>query len=294
MPRNGSGTYTLPEPAFVAGTVISSAAVNDDLSDIATALTGSLPRDGQAAMTGQLKSTDGSLLLPGFAFSNDLNTGIYRPGDDQLSIVVGGVQVGLFTSGGLQGVLPVGCILDYAGATTPSLFILCYGQNISRTTYALLFAAIGTTYGAGDGSTTFGLPDLRGRATFGKDNMGGVAAGALTTTYYTTNPTTLGAYGGQQQNQLITSNLPAYTPTGGISISDSGHLHTVPLVNSGQLVTSGSGSAGQGVVPNPTNTGTAFTGIGATFIGNSQGGSSLAFTNVAPGMITNKIIYAGA
>lgn len=54
MPRNGAGTYTLPEAPFVAGTAISSSAVNSDFSDIASAMTASVARDGQAAMTGPL------------------------------------------------------------------------------------------------------------------------------------------------------------------------------------------------------------------------------------------------
>jgi len=57
---------------------------------------------------------------------------------------------------------PPGIILPYGGTTSPnSSFLLLAGQNVSRTTYALLFAVLGTTFGAGDGSTTFGLPDTR-------------------------------------------------------------------------------------------------------------------------------------
>lgn len=56
---------------------------------------------------------------------------------------------------------------------------MCFGQAVSRTTYAALFAAIGTAYGAGDGSTTFNVPDMRGRVAAGKDDMGGTAAGRL-------------------------------------------------------------------------------------------------------------------
>src|SRR5215475_1863724 len=66
------------------------------------------------------------------------------------------------------------CIVEsYAGPTAPAGSLLCYGQPISRTAYAGLFATLGTTYGAGDGSTTFNLPDLRGRVTAGKSDMGG-------------------------------------------------------------------------------------------------------------------------
>lgn len=63
--------------------------------------------------------------------------------------------------------------------TAPAGWLLCDGSAVSRTTYAGLFAVIGTWYGVGDGSTTFNLPDLRGRVVAGKDDMGGNAAGRL-------------------------------------------------------------------------------------------------------------------
>jgi microcystin-dependent protein len=58
--------------------------------------------------------------------------------------------------------VPTGTILSLAQATTPTGYLLCDGSAVSRTTYSNLFAAIGTTYGAGNGTTTFNLPDLRG------------------------------------------------------------------------------------------------------------------------------------
>lgn len=74
-------------------------------------------------------------------------------------------------------------------STDPTGWLRCYGQAVSRTTYAALFAAIGTAFGAGDGTTTFNVPDLRGRAVAGKDDMGGSSAGRLniSTTGNTTN-----------------------------------------------------------------------------------------------------------
>lgn len=57
---------------------------------------------------------------------------------------------------------PIGAIMPYGGATAPSGWFLCQGQAVSRTTYAELFAVIGTAFGTGDGSTTFNLPDFRG------------------------------------------------------------------------------------------------------------------------------------
>jgi microcystin-dependent protein len=60
-------------------------------------------------------------------------------------------------------VVPVGSILPFAGRFAPDGWLLCNGQEVSRTTYTNLYAAIGTTYGTGDGSTTFNLPDCNGR-----------------------------------------------------------------------------------------------------------------------------------
>lgn len=112
---------------------------------------------------------------------------------------------------------PVGSIIDFAGATAPSGWLLCTGQDVSRTTYSALFVVIGTVYGTGDGSTTFNLPDLRGRASFGKDNMGGSAANRVTAGISGISGVTLGAGGGSQATQLH-----SHTAT----VTDPGHNHS--------------------------------------------------------------------
>jgi microcystin-dependent protein len=67
-------------------------------------------------------------------------------------------------------IVPTGLIIPYAGSTAPSAnWLICNGSAVSRTTYAALFAVCSTAYGNGDGSTTFNLPDLTGRAPFGKN-----------------------------------------------------------------------------------------------------------------------------
>ena len=71
----------------------------------------------------------------------------------------------------------IGQVIFMAGANAPSGFLKCNGQLVSRTTYASLFAVIGTTYGAGDGSTTFKLPDCRGEFLRGLDDGRGVDTG---------------------------------------------------------------------------------------------------------------------
>ncbi|MBF0532623.1 MAG: tail fiber protein [Candidatus Omnitrophica bacterium] len=73
-----------------------------------------------------------------------------------------------------------------SNAAPPAGWLLCAGQEVSRTTYAALFAVINTAFGAGNGVDTFRLPDLRGRTIVGKDDMGGPAAGVLSNKWGTT------------------------------------------------------------------------------------------------------------
>lgn len=110
--------------------------------------------------------------------------------------------------------VPIGCILDYAGAgTVPTNYLYCYGQAVSRATYASLFTAIGTNWGVGDGTTTFNLPDLRGRVTAGKDDMGGTSANRLTGLTGGVNGDNLAAAGGEESHILTTAEISAHTHT---------------------------------------------------------------------------------
>jgi microcystin-dependent protein len=99
--------------------------------------------------------------------------------------------------------VPAGAMMSFAGGTAPEGWLLCHGQAVGRTTYAGLFSALGTAYGTGDGSTTFNLPDLRGRTPIGLDNMGGSAANRITNSA----ADVLGGNGG----------LESRTPAGSIS-----------------------------------------------------------------------------
>lgn len=78
--------------------------------------------------------------------------------------------------------VPAGVIVAFGGTVAPSGYLLCNGQAVSRTTYADLYAAIGTAYGSGNGSTTFNVPDLRGRFLRGVDGGTGRDTGAATRT----------------------------------------------------------------------------------------------------------------
>lgn len=106
-----------------------------------------------------------------------------------------------------------GHMAPYAGATAPPGWLLCYGQAISRSTYAALFLAIGTVHGAGDGATTFNVPDMRGRTVAGKDDMGGAAANRLTSGGSGITGTTLGAAGGTETHTLSIAQLASHSHT---------------------------------------------------------------------------------
>lgn len=103
---------------------------------------------------------------------------------------------------------PIGSVLPYAGTTAPSGWLLCSGQAVSRSLYDKLFDVIGTSFGTGDGSTTFNLPDLRGRAVAGKDNMGGISANRLTGQSGGLNGDILGASGGSERHTLTSTEVP--------------------------------------------------------------------------------------
>ena len=74
--------------------------------------------------------------------------------------------------------LPSGVMMDYAGTSAPTGWLMCDGRAVLRSAYPELFLSIGTSYGVGDGVTTFNLPDFRGRFTRYNDNMGTVAGAA--------------------------------------------------------------------------------------------------------------------
>lgn len=89
MPRDGNGDYTLPEPSFVPGTTILSGSVNDDLNDIATALSGSVAADGQTPIVGAMRITAGSIAAPSWTFINDVASGVFLPAVGKLGLVAG-------------------------------------------------------------------------------------------------------------------------------------------------------------------------------------------------------------
>jgi microcystin-dependent protein len=190
--------------------------------------------------------------------------------------------------------IPVGTILDFAGDTEPENYLFCFGQEVSRVTYEALFNIIGVTYGAGNGTSSFLLPDLRGRIIAGRDDLGGVAANRLTNPWVTAS-NTLGATGGAQSNVMTAAQMPSHQHTG------VDHLHLVPAHQ----------HAYTGVMPSFTGTGrgsgTSFSinnetrvtdaGSGAVWTGGADralttgfAGSNSAQNNTQPTIVLNKII----
>lgn len=123
--------------------------------------------------------------------------------------------------------LPSGTLLPYGGSSAPTDFLLCDGTAVSRTTYANLFAAIGTAFGAGNGTTTFNVPDARANVLAGyksgDTNFGtlGAAVGSATKTIAAGNmpSTVVQNIGGGVQLQTTGSGFIVNTTAGGTPLS---------------------------------------------------------------------------
>lgn len=302
MPRDSSGAYSLPSGyEGVSGQPIMVSQHNPPLEDLAAAMTSSLDRTGK-----------GSMLAP-------LNMGTYR-----LYNMGDGVNPqDAATVSQLSTASPVGIVADFAGATPPVGWLLCYGQAVSRTDYAALFAVIGTTWGAGDGTTTFNLPDCRGRVRAGRDNMGGSDAARLSV-FWGALARTLGGFFGTVTHVLTTGQMPEHGHSvSGTAASNGAHTHpvsasgttdsagqhfheyrvnavgsttTVPTGNSGSAFQTNETTLPAGAHTHPvTVTGTA-TSAGAhthPVSGTAaNAGSGQAHNNTQPSVIMNVIIKA--
>lgn len=160
-----------------------------------------------------------------------------------------------------------GALLDFAGTSAPAGTLLCNGANVSRATYAALFTAIGVTWGAGDGSTTFTLPDFRRRVAVGS---GGSGSGTL--------GNAVGNVGGAETVTLTATEMPTHTHT----VTDPGHTHASAAdVSGSQILAAGvNGAALPGSV-----TGSAVTGITL-----ANAGSGGAHNNLQPSAVVLKVI----
>lgn len=241
MARNGSGTMSITN-SFSANTTAESAKVNANFSDVASEITNSLPRDGQAAMTGQFKASTGTAASPSISFGSDTNTGFYRKASDTIGVVSGGSEVATIDSEGFKdtaGLLitavPTGAMMMFGATTAPTGWVRCNALTIGSAASGAteranadtedLFSFLWTNYSdtvcavsSGRGASaaadyaankTIALPDLRGRALFGLDTMGNSAAARLGDVV--TDETTNGATGGTERVTIAKTNLPDYT-----------------------------------------------------------------------------------
>lgn len=194
-----------------------------------------------------------------------------------------GISIGIFSpvnsSIPPQFFITTGMITPYGGSSAPAGWLMCYGQAISRTTYANLFAVIGTNFGSGNGSTTFNVPDLRGRMALGVDTMGGGAAGIVAAA------TAVGYAAGSETTDLSHT----HTTSDHILTLDEIPSHTHTYTKPGTLSSVGA-IAGEGV----TSISTSTTGSSGGGIGHNHGAtaSSLSATQATmnPYLAINWII----
>lgn len=168
--------------------------------------------------------------------------------------------------------VPAGTVSDFAGSIIPTGWLLCDGSAVSRTTYARLFSVIGTTFGVGNGSTTFNLPDARGRVTAGLDGGTLRFPGG-----------TLGVAAGAHSHTLSIAEMPQHTH----AVDDPGHTHGY---SDEQPVLTGAFTAG-GVTGASSETDLGrTTNAAVTGIALLNAGSSTAHNNIQPTLVLNKII----
>ena len=169
---------------------------------------------------------------------------------------------------GLASGVPVGTILAHAANTPPTGFLECNGSNISRSTYATLFSTISTTFGVGDGSSTFALPDLRGQFIRGWANNGSTDASRV--------------FGSTQtdQNKNHTHTTDSTTLTGGIRKISEGFLAGGSATGVFTKTSDGNNSITGSSSTSPVG-GVDFDGTHTHTISSSGGGTEARPTNLA-------------
>jgi|LULO01.1.fsa_nt_gb microcystin-dependent protein len=223
-------------------------------------------------VTGQITITGSSIVLEGATSdAHETTLTVTDPTADRTITFPNSSGTVALTSD-VSASLPSGTVVPFAGSSAPTGYLLAQGQAVSRSTYSDLFSAIGTTYGSGDGSSTFNLPDLRGRVVAGKDDMGGSSANRLTDQTGGLNGDTLGDTGGSETHTLTEAQLAAHTHGAG--------SYTALFPGDGtQSTAGGTGNRGTQGGSNLTVSGTS----GST-------GSGSAHNNVQPTIILNYII----
>lgn len=275
--RGGAGTVSGLLKGNGAG-VVSGATSGTDYAP-ATSGSSLLKGNGSGGFSSAASGTDyapatsGSSLLTGSGSGGFTNV-TALPSGTTASTPSGSTDVAnkAYVDGGAA---PSGAIIAYAGVSPPTGWLFCAGQAVSRTTYATLFGVVGTLYGSGDGSTTFNVPDLRGRAVFGVDNMGSLgAAGRLGSgaSGGITGTASLAASGGEQSH-VLTAAQQASMPVSGTG--------SYPIDTAS--ASSGAGMIMSGVNTSTTNASISFTGTAT--------GSGGAHNSTPPALVLNFLIH---
>ena len=171
------------------------------------------------------------------------------------------------TDTGGAAILPPGVIAMYASDSVPAGWLLCMGDEVSRTTYSALFQVIGTQYGAGNGNTTFNLPNMSMRFPLGRSNQAG------------TNK--VGATGGEVAHTLTVSEMPVHSH----SLSDSGAAHSFAWGAAGTVGTDTTAHGG-------ASDGNKLYTWQGPWNKTQSAGSGMAHNNMPPYMVVNFIIKA--
>ena len=298
IPSDSNGAYSLPSGYLaVTGETIQASQHNPPLEDLASSMTQRLMRSGAAPMTGPMKIVDGTVGSPAVQFANAPSTGIYKTSEG-FAVSVGGTKVVEFTADGItKSARFIGEIFDWTGTTAPALCVLPYGQTLSRTDYADLWAfaqteiAAGNTfYNNGNGTTTFGIGDCRGRVRASRDTMGGSPAGRLTDAAVGFGDG-MGETGGVQTHALTATQIPVITSSVSTSGTLTGQTNSF-LVVQNTSTTGGGGFTLAGSVVNQ-NVGVSVSGsmTGSASSNNTGGGAHI---NVQPTIVMHCALFAGA
>ncbi|KJC55491.1 hypothetical protein UB31_00485 [Bradyrhizobium sp. LTSP849] len=268
------------------------------------------------AGTNKLPINAGTVAFPGAFFAGDTDTGLYQATANTVSLAVGGVNVltassgslgvtgSVLASGGVAGaaiaatgaysggtgqLVTIGSVTMWLADTLPAEGGYCWanGGTLSRTAYPVLWALWGTKYGAGDGSTTFNVPNLCEVVPVGQRAMGGASSRTLLATGVLG-----GAPIGASTATLLATNLPSYTPSGTVSVTNG----AISINGQSQLIVSGSGAGvggggSFGVSGAPLSASQATST--ASFTGSNNGGTSAPFAVVQPSVAVNYIVRAG-
>jgi microcystin-dependent protein len=181
----------------------------------------------------------------GSSASNDGFTGAV--GEITLDTDTNNIRIHDGSTAGGKELIPAGTIMAYGGASAPDGYILCDSSAISRTTYARLFAVISTTFGVGDGSTTFNLPDLRDKVPLGKGSnnatlgttTGSAGASSVLTSASKTGVTTASNTTGSDGDGDLTVGTTSVaasakdsTTTSVVnSVTQAAHTHSIPSLS---------------------------------------------------------------